>query len=106
MMSLKPERNGEKTSVATDLMPDVRLWPLPLASSVMIVTESSTRTTSVVRVRRDRLGLATPGSLADRLAGRGGDQHPLQGLELLQALAAADGHAVQRVAGHHDGHAG
>src|SRR6185437_13055476 len=106
MMSSTPARNGENTSVPTDLIPDVRVCPFPLASRVMMVTEMSSRTTRVVSVRRDRLGRGTPRFRTGRSAGRGGDEHPLERLELLQALAAADGHAVQRVSGHHQGHAG
>ena len=41
-----------------------------------------------------------------RSARGGGDEHPLEGVELLEALAAPDGHAIQRVTGHHDRHAG
>src|SRR5579864_2405593 len=89
-------------SLATDLMPDVRLCVRPLRSSEISESETTTRTTTV-SVRRDRRDLATQ-EKSDTSASRGGDQHPLEGFELLQALPAAHGDAVQRVAGHHDGH--
>src|SRR5487761_1767520 len=91
-------------SLASDLTPEVRKWAFPVWSRVMIVTDSSTSTTSVVRLRRDRLGFAT--DVPGRSACGGGDQDALEGLELLQALPTADGDAVQRIACHHDRHAG
>src|SRR3546814_3880913 len=36
----------------------------------------------------------------------GGEEHALERLELLQRLAGADGHSVQRIGGDDDGHAG
>src|SRR5580700_12230644 len=89
-------------SFATDLIPEVRLWVRPLRSSEISESETTTRTMTV-SVRRDRRDLATQEN-SDTSARRGGDQHPLQRFELFQALAAADGDAVQRVAGHDDGH--
>src|SRR5215469_8240972 len=61
------------------------------------------------RVRRGRRLLATTvlrGARDGRPSPGGrGDEDLLQRLELLEALATADGHAVEGVAGNHDGHA-
>src|ERR1700733_10544795 len=105
MMSSTPWRNGAYTSLATDFTPEVRLWVRPLRSREMRESETTTRTTTV-SVRRDRRDRATQEQPVAASAGRGGDQHPLQRVELFQALAAAHGDAVQRVPSHHDGHAG
>src|ERR1700734_885389 len=92
-------------SLAIDFTPDVRLWVRLFWASEMRESERTTRTMTV-RVRRDRRDRATQEKPVDRSASGSGDQHPLQGFELFQALTAADGDTVQRVAGHNDGHAG
>src|ERR1700749_44490 len=101
MMSSTPWRNGAYTSLATDLIPDVRLWVRPFWSSEMRDSDR-TRRTMTVRVRRDRRDRATQEKPVDRSASGSGDQHPLQRFELFQALAAADGDAVQRIESHDD----
>src|SRR5208282_3881226 len=101
-MPSKVPCTGEKASAATERSPDVTQCSPPRASSVMMLTDTSTSTINVVLGRRERRGFATRASAACRSASRRGDQHLLERLELLEALPAADGHAVQRVAGHHD----
>src|SRR5665213_1719302 len=103
--ALTPDRTGEKASVATERTPEVTTWKPPRASRVMMVTAASTRSRSVVRGRRERRGGATSLRTPRRSAGRGGDEDLLQCLELLEALPTADGHAIEWVACHHDGHA-
>src|SRR5580692_1279864 len=105
MTSSTPCRSGAYTSLATDLIPEVRLW-VRLFWSSEISDNERTRRTMTVRVRRDRRDRATQEKPVDRSASRSGNQHPLQGFELFQALTAADGDTIQRVAGHDDGHAG
>src|SRR5664279_2945985 len=105
-MSLTPDRTGAKASAATDFTPEVVTWKLPRASRVMMVTATRTSSSRVVRGRRDRRGIATGELPADRSAGRRGDEDLLEGVELLEALPAADGDAVQWIAGHHDRHPG
>src|SRR5271169_5329244 len=92
-------------SLATDFTPEVRLCVRPFRSSEMRESETTTRMMTV-SVRRDRRDRATQREPVDTSARRGGDQHPLQRFELFQALAAADGDAIERVPGHHDRHAG
>src|ERR1700740_2934707 len=89
-------------SFATDLRPEVTLCERPLRSSEIRERETTTRTMTV-SVRRDRRDRATQ-EKPDASARGGGDQHPLERFELFEALAAAHSDAVQRVAGHHDGH--
>src|ERR1700722_3551675 len=105
MMSSTPVRTGEKASAAVDFTPEVMRWNPPRASRVMMVTEASSNRSRVVRGRRDRRALATGDVPSGCSAGRGGDEDLLEGLELLEALATADGDAVEEIAGHHDGHA-
>src|SRR5664280_1408050 len=106
MMPSIPDRTGAKASEATVLTPEVMRWNPPRASREMMVTAANTRMSSGVRGRRERRGDATSTEPSGRSASRGGDQDLLEGLELLETLPASDGHAVQRITGHHDGHAG
>src|SRR6202050_5763980 len=103
MMSSTPWRNVAYQPLAPDFTPEVRLWVRPLRSSEMRDSETTTRMMTV-RVRRDRRDRGTQEKPVDRSARGGGDQHPLQRFELLQALAAADGNAVQGGPGHDDWH--
>src|ERR1700734_2048804 len=90
-------------SLAIDFTPDVRLWVRLFWSSEMRESERTTRTMTV-RVRRDRRDRGTQEKPVDRSASGSGDQHPLQRFELLQALAAPDGDAIQGVPRHDDRH--
>src|SRR5271163_2672157 len=96
---------GEKMPLATDFTPDVRPCVRPFWSREMMVREATTSTINV-SVRRDRRDLGTQGRPAEGSAGRGGDQHPFERFEFLEALATADGHAVEGIAGDDDGHPG
>src|ERR1700722_1460299 len=102
-MSTTAPRNGEYTLLATDFTPEVMLWVRPLRSREMMERDSTTNTTTV-SVRRDRRDLGTPGRLDDPSARGRGDQHPLECFELFETLPSADGDAVERITGHHDGH--
>src|SRR3984957_17635653 len=92
-------RKGAYTSLATDFTPDGRLWVRVFWSSEMRDNDRTTRMMTV-RVRRDRRDRGTQEKPVDRSASGRGDKHPLQRFKLLQALAAADGNAVQGVPGH------
>src|SRR5450631_2326772 len=105
MTSSTPERTGAKASPATVRSPEVIRWKPPRSSRVMRVTEANTRISSVVRGRRERRGVATGDESSGRSASRRGDEDLLEGLELLEALPTSYGYTVQRIAGHHDGHA-
>src|SRR5271157_422077 len=104
-MSRMPWRRGAYTSLATDFTPEVRLCVLPLRSSEIRDSDRMTRTMTV-SVRRDRRDRATQRKPVDTSARGGGYQHPLQRFELFQALSAAHGHAIERVARHDDRHPG
>src|SRR5580704_16879043 len=104
MMPSTPDRTGAKASAATDLTPEGMRWNPPRASRVMMVTEASTNSSSVVRGRRERRDFATGDETSGRSASRRGDEYLLEGLELLEALPTAYGHAVQRIAGDDDRH--
>src|SRR5580692_6673048 len=104
MTSSTPWRSGAYTSLAADLIPEVRLCVRPLRSNEMSDSDTTTRMMTV-SVRRDRRDRATQEKPVDTSARGGGDQHPLQRIEFFKALTAAYGHTVERVAGHHDRHA-
>src|SRR5690349_10314873 len=95
-------RSGEKTVPATRRA----LWTTSASRKARVSSAMEVKTSSAM-VRRERpperreRATKTAGSVV-----RGGEQHALQGLELLQRLARADGHGVERVGRDHDRHAG
>ena len=93
---------GDRTVEPIERSPEVNDDPDPDELSATRVRALSTRIAKTVRERRERR-VATWLDPCDS-ASRGGDQYALEGVELLEALARPDGHAVQRVSSDHDRH--